>query len=187
LALLLGLSGLFWQSGRTASDPQTQEAAVVSPPALPPATPNAEPAPQQAGLVTANEPAEAPLDIRLSADGTEDGDEEEGDRPQTDKKKKDKSPEPTFSEAENRQMAKRYLDEAENSGAYVIMVGSFAHAGNARRLSEKLLKEGYTPFSDTQKGLQRVGVRLNCSESELKRHLAKIRGKVNKGAWVLDR
>jgi hypothetical protein len=187
LALLLGLSGLFWQTGGAPSGAQVQEAAVVQPPAVPPTTPTADPASQQAGLITTDEPADAPLDIRLSADGVEENDEDEGGRQQTDKKKKEKSPEPSFSEAENRQMAKRYLDGAETSGAYVIMVGSFSRAENARRLSNKLLKEGYTPFSDTQKGLQRVGVRLNCSESELQRHLAKIRGNVNKGAWVLDR
>jgi hypothetical protein len=193
VTFLLALSAIVWLSGGGSTDavenPRNQEAALVSSPS---SGDSGSSAPVQALEQTVAENAAAPpaeqvpLDVWLAAE-EDDADDDNEDVAAKKKKKKDGKPEKTFSEDENRQMAKKYLDDSEPSGSWVIIVGSFSQASNAKRISDKLLKEKFTPFTDGHKGLNRVGVRLNCSVTELEKHLATIRRKINKGAWVLER
>lgn len=185
LLLLLGVPAMIWflrnnDNGSRGAGPANQEAAFV------PDSGDSEKASakgekgdkeksQQAAILPQQGQGDVPLDMQLADDADDDNAD-----PVKDKKK-------DFSEKENRDMTARYLDETEASGAWVIMVGSFGQSENAARLSKALLAEGYTPFTDLQNGLRRVGVRLNCSQSDLQKHLAAIRKKHNKGAWVLDK
>lgn len=93
----------------------------------------------------------------------------------------------TLSASENKKMLQKYLAEEEDGKAYVIILGSFGTDKNAKAYSKKLMKDGYTPYSDKLNSLSRVGVRLNCSTTELEKHLSRLRQKYNKAAWVLER
>lgn len=93
-----------------------------------------------------------------------------------------------FTPEENKAMTKEYLEKEEaNSSAYIILIGCFGNEANARKLSKKLLDDGFTPYSDRVNGMKRIGVRVNCSEADLEKNLKTIQNKYNKGSWVLER
>lgn len=93
---------------------------------------------------------------------------------------------PDQSEAENKKMMEKFIAEEDATAqSYVILVGSFSKSFNANGLSKRLLKDGYTPFTDMQGKFKRIGVRVSCAEKELAKHLAFLRKSYNKGAWVM--
>lgn len=100
------------------------------------------------------------------------------------KEKKDKKSEEQFTEKENVTMMQDYLKNEEGAKEYIVMVGAFSTSENAKKLSKKILKDGFTPYSDTYKGMKRVGVRVACTNNALNKHLEIIKKKYNAKAWL---
>lgn len=77
-------------------------------------------------------------------------------------------------------------EKAANAQTYVIVIGAFSDQANAKRTLRKLENEGYFPdLATTHNGLQRIGIQITCSPNELNLHLADIRKKFNRKAWVI--
>lgn len=95
--------------------------------------------------------------------------------------------EPTTDEDTARRPVPRpNLEKSANAQTYVIVIGAFSDQANAKRTLRKLENEGYFPdLATTHNGLQRIGIQITCSPNELNLHLADIRKKFNKKAWVI--
>jgi hypothetical protein len=74
----------------------------------------------------------------------------------------------------------------KNATDYVIVLGAFGKKGNADRLAKKLEKDNYLPEVTAKNGLNRVGVQITCTPTELKEHLDFLQEKYNKKAWVIE-
>ncbi|HMT00226.1 MAG TPA: hypothetical protein PKA12_15850, partial [Saprospiraceae bacterium] len=68
---------------------------------------------------------------------------------------------------------------------YIIVTGSFKQKKHIARMQKRLQDRGYEVFLGDNDSTTRVGVKVNCTLSELPQHLAKIRSQINKDAWVL--
>ncbi|MBK8850835.1 MAG: hypothetical protein IPN73_11855 [Saprospiraceae bacterium] len=68
---------------------------------------------------------------------------------------------------------------------YIIITGSFKQKKHIDRMQKRLHNRGYEVFLGDNDSTTRVGVKVNCTFSELPQHLAKIRAQINKDAWVL--
>jgi cell division septation protein DedD len=69
---------------------------------------------------------------------------------------------------------------------FIIVLGAFSKEKNAYRLADKLEKDNYLPDVTVKNGLNRVGVQLTCTPSELAEHLKFIQKNYNKKAWVVE-
>lgn len=70
---------------------------------------------------------------------------------------------------------------------YVVVVGAFADATNAKRQIKQLEKKGYFPdLAKTESGLHRVGIQITCTPKDLDLHLKDIRKKFHQKAWVVE-
>ncbi len=115
-----------------------------------------------------------PHDGQLAAEP--DDDEAEIVKPKTD-----------FNDTENKKMVESYMASETSEQVYIMIIGSFGDAANAKKLSQKLIKDGYTPYTDVNKGLNRVGVRMLCPAKDLEKALEKVRKSYNPKAWVLNK
>ena len=68
---------------------------------------------------------------------------------------------------------------------YIIVTGSFKQKKHIAKMQKRLQNRGYEVFLGDNDSTTRVGVKVNCTLSELPQHLAKIRSQINKDAWVL--
>lgn len=70
----------------------------------------------------------------------------------------------------------------------IIAVGLFSQSPNVRRLRDRLSAAGYEPYTETEEGATRVGVRLSFKEeSELLEALQDIRNRFEKTAFIMIR
>jgi cell division septation protein DedD len=70
---------------------------------------------------------------------------------------------------------------------YVIVIGAFADAANAKRQIKQLEDKGYFPdLAKTESGLHRVGIQITCTPKDLDLHLKTIRKKFHQKAWVVE-
>lgn len=77
---------------------------------------------------------------------------------------------------------------APNQREGIIVIGKFGNQDNARNLIQQLSRAGYSPYSDKDQGLTRVGIQfLYEDERELQQKLQNVRQKFEKNAWVLKR
>ncbi len=67
----------------------------------------------------------------------------------------------------------------------VIIVGSFKSARRAERLKERVISNGYLPFTQEYGAYHRVGVKFDCLTEDLYRKLFVLRGAFGKDAWIL--
>jgi nucleoid DNA-binding protein len=71
---------------------------------------------------------------------------------------------------------------------YVIIVGAFSEAKNAKKMRRRLEKEGYfIDLATTYAGYARIGVQISCLPSELNLHLKEIRRKFSSKSWILKK
>ncbi len=83
-------------------------------------------------------------------------------------------------EAEGREVIKEHIGKP-----CVIVVGSFRRSDNAKKMLDKVVGRGYTPFTVESNGYHRVGVQFDCLTEDLYRKLFVLRGEFGKDAWVL--
>ncbi len=68
---------------------------------------------------------------------------------------------------------------------YVIIVGSFADGGNAKRMINECRRQGYETTTSWSGSMKRVGVVVNCSKNQLNSKLRQVQNRFNSGAWVM--
>lgn len=75
-------------------------------------------------------------------------------------------------------------DEIVENGC-VIIVGSFKKTRNALKLREQIISKGYTPYTESYNGFDRVGIIFDCLDKDLVDYIQEIRSKINQKAWFL--
>jgi len=79
-----------------------------------------------------------------------------------------------------------YLTEEIVENGCVIVVGSFKRTRNALKLRQQIISKGYTPYTESYNGFDRVGIVFDCLDKDLVDYLQDIRSKINQKAWFLS-
>ncbi len=79
-----------------------------------------------------------------------------------------------------------YLAIIPQSGKCKIVVGSFKKPTNITRMISRLERKGYKSYTHQHNGLTRVGLIFNCTNTDLKSYIQKVRKEIIRTAWYLD-
>jgi cell division septation protein DedD len=75
--------------------------------------------------------------------------------------------------------------ETSSTGtAHTIVLGSFKNAANVKDLSRKLGQDGFKTVTEKNGALQKLSIKLNCSDKELSSKLDKIKKKYHVAAFI---
>lgn len=79
----------------------------------------------------------------------------------------------------------KYLTKEIVENGCVIVVGSFKRTKNALKLRAEIMSKGYTPYTETHNGFDRVGIVFDCLDKDLVDYVQEIRSNINQKAWLL--
>lgn len=78
------------------------------------------------------------------------------------------------------------LTEQNMKDGCIIIVGSFSKSRNAVKMKDRLIRGGYSPYSEVHNGFTRVGILFPCEEHDLAGYMDTIRRNYDRGAWYLS-
>jgi hypothetical protein len=94
--------------------------------------------------------------------------------------------EPKLNSKQQKAITENYLKAEEHTKEYIVIIGSFSSDKNVKVLTNKVLKDGFTPYRDKMDNLNRVGIRIAATDSGLEKQMNRIRSKYNAKAWILN-
>lgn len=75
-----------------------------------------------------------------------------------------------------------------NTNTAIIAVGRFGQTANIEKMKQRITDAGYTPYTNLENGLTRVGVQVNyLSDDQLDRALSDIRRRFTQDAFIIKR
>lgn len=77
-------------------------------------------------------------------------------------------------------LSKEIIDEG-----CIVILGTFNKSRNVIKLKDRIIRAGYSPYTESMQGMTRVGVLFQCEEYDLEDHIRTLRRSFSRDAWYL--